>query len=216
MLVIFGWMRRFTILGVKLDECANCHNVCEHIVGRKTNWGHVFWMPVLFLGFSHGMACSTCTTWTPLSWQSVRAAMKSGVLPLDRPRPTGPALLAAAATEEGRPQLQPAAVFDRMLVNPKRGPWDLYLKAWPVLVAALLVAGALAPKTPAVAGSNGPNGSQPADGSAHQCWEAPDGSINGCRLVSGSIQGSASGTPLTCYFDEPLPAADTTLRCQSR
>ena len=34
---------------------ANCGQVSQHVVGRKTNWGHVFWFPVLFLGFSHGM-----------------------------------------------------------------------------------------------------------------------------------------------------------------
>lgn len=215
MLAIFGWLRRFTVLGIKLDECANCGNVCEHVVGRKTNWGHVFWIPVLFLGFSHGLICSTCGAWNPLSWQSVRAAMKSGVLPLDRPRPNAPALLAAAAAQEDEPALQPAAVFDRLLVNPKRGPWDLYLKAWPVLVAALLVATAFAPKTPAAAGG-GDTVSQPAYGAAHQCWEAPDGSINGCRLANGSVEGLASGTPITCYFDEPLPASNTTLRCRSK
>ena len=135
MLVIFGWLRRFTILGIKLDECASCGQVCEHVVGRKTNWGHVFWIPVLFLGFSHGMICSTCGVWTPLGWQSVRAAMKLGVLPLDRPRPNAPAMLAAAAAQEGEPPPHPAAVFDRLIVNQKRGPWDLYLKAWPVLLA---------------------------------------------------------------------------------
>ena len=215
MFVIFGWLRRFTILGIKLDECASCGRVREHVVGRKTNWGHVFWIPVLFLGFSHGMICSTCRAWTPLSWQSVRAAMKSGVLPLSRSRPNAPALLAAAAAQEGAPPPQPAADFDRLVVNPKRGPWDFYLKAWPVLVAVLLVAGAVSPKAPAAAGDSGNTVSQPAYGAAHQCWEAPDGSVNGCRLANGSVYGLASGTPITCYFDEPLPASNTTLRCRS-
>jgi len=214
MLVIFGWLRRFTILAIKLDECATCGQVCEHVVGRKTNWGHAFWMPVLLLGFSHGMICSTCGAWTPLSWQAVRAGMSSGVLPLSRSRTNAAALLAAAAAQEGAPPLQPAVAFDRLLVNPKRGPWDLYLKAWPVLVAGLLVAGALAPRTPVV-GSGNPTASQPAYGAAHQCWEAPDGSISGCRLANGSVEGLASGTPITCYFDEPLPAGNTTLRCRS-
>lgn len=213
-MIIFGWLRRFTVLGVKLDECANCGHLCEHVVGRKTNWGHVFWIPMLFLGFSHGMICSTCGAWTSLSWQSVRAGMKSGILPIARPRPNAPALLAAAAAENGEPAPQPAAFFDRLLVNPKRGPWDLYLKAWPVLAAALLVVGAVAPRTPAGAGGSDNPVSQPAYGAAHQCWEAPDGSINGCRLANGSVDGSASGMPITCYFDEPLPAGETTLSCR--
>ncbi len=221
MFFIFGWLRRFTTLGVKLDECANCGQVCEHVVGRKTNWGHVFWIPVLFLGFSHGLICTTCGSWSPLSWQGVREAMKTGVLHLDRPRPNAPGMLAAAAAESGQPPLQPAAAFDRLVVNPKRGAWDMYLKAWPVLVALLLVAGAVSPhSSPSLAGGGATGGSgttisQPAYGAEHQCWEAADGSINGCRLDDGTVDGLASGTPLTCYFDEPLPATQTTIRCQS-
>jgi hypothetical protein len=164
------------------------------------------------------MICSSCGTWTPLTWQSVRAAMKAGRLPLNRTRPNAPALIAAVAAEDGVPPVQPEAVFDRLLVNPKRGPWDLYLKAWPVLVAVLIVAGAVAPRTSAD-GSYGtgtsPSVSQPAYGTAHQCWEASDGSINGCRMANGLIDGSSSGTPITCYFDEPLPANNVTLRCKS-
>ena len=224
MFIIFGWLRRFTILGIKIDECTNCGQVCQHVVGRKTNWGHLFWFPVLFLGFSHGMLCSTCGTWTPLPWQSVRAAMKLGVLPLDRARPNGPALLAAAAAESGEPPLHPSAVFDRLLVNPKRGPWDMYLKVWPVLVAAIWVIGVVSPRTSTTyAGGTTPY-SQPASngslsssisayGPAHACWEALDGSVNGCRLASGAIMGVASGTPMTCYFKEPLSASDTSVHC---
>lgn len=207
MLVIFGWMRRFTILGIKVEECAQCGQVCEHVVGRKTNWGHVFWIPVLFLGFEHGMACTTCQAWTGIPWREVRGAMKSGVLRLDRPRPNAPALLAAAA-EAGEPPLHPAVVFDRLLVNPRRGPWDLYLKAWPVLVAALLVTGGV---NAATRPSSSASPSTPSATGAHQCWEAADGSIAGCRMNSGVMMGDASGTPITCYFTEPLTA--DTLRC---
>ena len=217
-MIIFGWLRRFTILGVKIDECASCGQVCQHVVGRKTNWGHVFWIPVLFLGFSHGMLCSSCGTWTPLPWQVVRAAMKSGVLHLERARPSGPALIAAAAAESGEPPIHPSAVFDRLLVNPKRGPWDLYLKAWPVLVAALLVAGAASPRTSETyTGSSSPYAQPASDisvyGPAHACWEATDGSVNGCRLASGAVYGTATGTPITCYFAEPLPAGGATVHC---
>jgi hypothetical protein len=140
--------------------------------------------------------------------------MKSGVLPLARSRPNAPAMLAASA-QEGEPPLQVATVFDRLLINPKRGPWDLYLKAWPVLVTGLLVVGALAPRTPVVGGGNAIPVSQPAYGAAHQCWEAPDGSVSGCRLANGAVEGLASGTLITCYFDEPLPANNTTLSCRS-
>jgi hypothetical protein len=38
--VNFGWVRRFTVLGVELDECSACGQGCEHVVDRETNWGH--------------------------------------------------------------------------------------------------------------------------------------------------------------------------------
>jgi hypothetical protein len=214
MLIIFGLVRRFTVLGIKLDDCANCGNVCQHVVGRKTAWGHLFWIPLLFLGFSHGMVCSICKTWTPLPWQTVRKAMKSGVLHLDRPRPHAPVYLAAAAGE-GNPPANSTATFDRLIVNPKRGVWDLYLKAWPVAVALLLVGGATSPHTQASGGTTSPSLSQPYSSDAHQCWQATDGSINGCRLADGAIQGDAIGTPITCYFTEPLPETTTTLSCDN-
>lgn len=219
-MIIFGWMRRFTILGVKLDQCETCGRVCEHVVGRKTNWGHVFWVPVLFLGWEHGMACTTCHSWTGIPWQQVRAAMKTGSLRLDRSRPAGAELVRTGAGE-GLPPVHVGAVFDRLLVNPKRGAFDLYVKAWPVIVSVLVLAGAVssASKAPPTYGSSAPTyGGAPAlydvPGQAgHQCWADPAGAINGCRLSTGAIYGSASGTPITCYFvDGDLATADT-IRC---
>jgi hypothetical protein len=219
MFFIFGWMRRLTVLGIKLDECPTCGEVGKHIVSRKTHWAHLFWIPVVFLGFTHGMICSSCHTWTGIPWRQVKSAMKTGALPLDRTRPRASAALAAEALESSTPALKPAAVFDRLAVNPKRGPWDLYLKVWPVLVAVLLTGGALSPR-PAAGGSTGTGTGTGTTtttltlyGPAHQCWEAADGSINGCRLFTGGTYGSAVGTPITCYFTEPLPAGGTTIRC---
>ena len=37
MFFIFGWLRRFTILGLKVDECSNCAQVSQHVVGQKTS-----------------------------------------------------------------------------------------------------------------------------------------------------------------------------------
>ena len=78
MFFIFGWLRRFSVLGVKADECATCGQVSQHVVGRKTHWGHLFWIPVLFLGFTHGMVCSSCGAWTGIPWRQVKGAMKTG------------------------------------------------------------------------------------------------------------------------------------------
>jgi hypothetical protein len=203
--IIFGLLRRFTVLGMKLDECATCGNLAEHVVGRKTAWGHIFWLPVLFLGFSHGMICSACGTWTGLSFGDVRAGMKTGKLSRNASRATS-TLLPASERAASTPPL------DTLVVNPKRGFWDFYLKAWPVLVAGLLVLGTLSPKTPASAGSVGATDSY--NGAAHTCWMATDGTISGCRLADGFIEGQAVGTPITCYFNEPLPATASSISCR--
>jgi hypothetical protein len=213
--LIFGWMRRFTVLGIKFDECTACGQVCEHVVGRKTNWGHVFWMPVLFLGFEHGMVCSTCGTWTGLPFGEVRDAMKTGRLAIDRQRPHAIAALAA----DGVALVDSTAAFDRLLVNPKRGFFDLYLKAWPALVVALIVIGMVSPSSRASTASSTVPASglstvgSSAQGASHVCWEATDGSVTGCRLADGSVMGTTTSHVITCYFNEPLAATATSLRC---
>jgi hypothetical protein len=95
-MIIFGWLRPFTILGLKLDECANCGQVCNHFVGRRVN--------------------------------------------------------GAAAPSPGS--------------------------------------------------------------TAHQCWEAPDESITGCLMADGTVDGETSDSPITCYFNEPLPSGDGRLMCR--
>jgi hypothetical protein len=208
-LVIFGWLRRFTVLGVKIDECPQCGKTCEHVVGRKTRWAHVFWFPIVFLGFSHGMICTTCNMWTGIRWRQVRAAMRSGSLPLDRVRGNATLVLAENAGE-GEPPLHPALVYDCMLINPKRGVWDLYFKLWPVLVVALIALATVAtlltpPRKPGSGGST--------TASAHTCWEDGEGAVTGCQLDSGEIMGTKADTVVTCFFKEPLPETDVRLRC---
>jgi hypothetical protein len=166
---------------------------------------------VLFLGFSHGMLCPTCGAWTGIPWKTVRESMKTGVLSIDHARPHAEAHLESLISPSGFVP-KPAEVFDRFTVNPKRGFWDLYLKAWPVLVAVVILIGAFAPKPNTQAANGG--GAPTSDGPAHQCWEASDGSINGCRLSNGSMDGVATGTSLTCYFNEPLPTGNTTISCR--
>ena len=220
MLVIFGWMRRFTLLGIKLDACTNCGNVCEHAVGRKTNWGHVFWIPVLFLGWEHGMFCAICQTWTGIGWRQVRAAMKTGVLHLDRPRPVEPTMLAAGAPGVGEPPLPPALVFDQLVVNRKRGAWDFYTKAWPAIVVGVLALGMLGQAFKGTSGALAGTGLPVSDPvmatyapDAHRCWEAPDGSINGCRLSDGTLVGEATGPEITCYFADGQIYTAESFRC---
>lgn len=221
MLIIFGWLRRFTVLGIKIDECPQCGRVCEHVVGRKTNWGHIFWLPLLSLGWEHGMACTVCHAWTGIGWREVRAAMRSGELHLDRPRPAAMALLAAEAEQaalSNEPPPHPTVVFDRMLVNPKRGPWDFWTKAWPIVFVAVIafsgVSAALKPVT--ASGSRGSQSTGPAIAPslpAHQCWLGQDGQLNGCTRSNGTVLGSGTGTPITCYFEDAALETSDTLSC---
>ena len=166
----------------------------------------MFWIPVLFLGWEHGMICTTCHTWTGIPWRQVRAAMRSGTLPLDRARPAAPAL-AQAAADEGGPPVPVGPLFDRLLVNPKRGLFDFYTKAWPVVVAGVLLLGGLGSvgksgtvdaAYPTSGGSR--NSVSTPDAPAHQCWEDATGTLVGCRLSSGTIVGTSSGSLTTCYF----------------
>lgn len=136
-MVIFGWMNPVTVLGWKNDECG-CGVIGTHEVVRKTYWLHVFWIPVLLLGFRHGMICEACGTWTGLSFLQVRSAMKSGQLPLDRARPSFATLRPELADEFGRiPSV--AQYFDPLTVYRKRGAFDLYLKVWIGLALVVLV-----------------------------------------------------------------------------
>jgi hypothetical protein len=105
----------------------------------------------------------------------------------------------------------PAEVFDPIIKNPKRGFLDLYTKAWPVLVVAVLVIGAVQPPRGASAtapstGSTGTSIGQPGVvGTAHTCWS--DGTaLNGCQDDGSAVMlfGQASGTRVTCWFVEPL------------
>jgi hypothetical protein len=210
-LIIVSWMTRFTVLGMKMDQCDRCGRVCQHVVGRKTRWAGVFWLPLIFLGFEHGMICTTCRAWTGIPWRQVRVATKTGALPLARNRPDAMALLTAAAAEN-EPPLSAQAVFDRMVINPKKGPWDLYLKAWPVIVAGLIALAILAPivspKHASPAGGNG-TGDTP-----HTCWLDADHTLTGCRLDNGTIQGYSTEFPTVCYFSEPLLTSQKTLSCK--
>lgn len=217
-MIIWGWLSRFTILGVKLEECLTCGGVCEHVVGRKTSWAHVFWFPIFPYQVAHLMLCTTCHAETKLSRRDVNRAMQTGLLHLDRPRPNSPAILeaeAARATETGETPPDPALVFEQFLVNPKRGPWDLYLRAYPFLVLAIVGVVALGAVMPSILGPGGravPTTPPAGTVLPHECWEDETGTITGCRMADGTITGDVGPSKLTCFFSEPLPA-DASLRC---
>ena len=123
---------------------------------------------------------------------------KTGVLHLDHPRPHGPALLAEAAAREGQPPIPLALVFDRLVVNPKRGAMDFYTKAWPVVVGGFLalsmVSAAMKPPATAYGGDGaGTTTSTPIYAApalnAHMCWADASGSLVGCTMTNGRIVG---------------------------
>jgi hypothetical protein len=205
--VIVGWLRTFTVLGMKIEECRNCGATCDHVVGRKVNWGTLFWIPLLFLGFTHGMLCTGCGHWTGIPFLKVREAMRSGQLALPRERPAAQQLL-AASVEEGQPPLNATAVYDTMLVNPRRGAMDIYLKAYPFIIGGLVLAVALAtalrPPPPVTVAAP-----------AHTCWVNAAGEVTGCKLVSGEVVGTTTtNATVTCRFAEPVTES-TNLNCDN-
>jgi hypothetical protein len=197
-MIFFGWFRSPIVLGVKADLCEKCSAVTPHAILRVTHWAHVFWVPVLLIGLRHRLVCGQCGTERGLGWRQVRSALKTGRLPMP-PRPGFKEWGQKAFDETGRfPQ---EVELEPVEVNPKRGPWDLWLKAWPVLAVAVIAFAILSSSTFRPNPTPAANTPQYA---AHQCWEAADGTINGCKLTNGFVSGKAEGKQITCWFTEPL------------
>lgn len=103
-----------------------------------------------------------------------------------------------------------ADLFDPVLRNPKRGFFDLYVKAWAVLAVLVLLSGAFRQPTGTAIGSTPAKAiSAPAApalaGQAHRCWYTGS-TLNGCLNSSGTTMlfGVQSGLTTTCWFVEPL------------
>jgi hypothetical protein len=142
-MVIFGLLNPVTFLGSKLDQCQTCGLVGNHLLVRKTYWGHLFWVPVVLLGFKHGMACANCGAWTGIPMLQMRNGMRNQSLPLARVRPDLERMRTQIFDETYRRPTE-AELFDRVGVNPRRGAFDLYFKLWPVLVVGLVVLAVIA------------------------------------------------------------------------
>lgn len=101
-----------------------------------------------------------------------------------------------------------AELFDPLIINPRRGAFDLYTKVWPILATMILVAviagGGLAPPSPSPASSStyGPVAGPQSVGAAHTCW-ASGTTLNGCLDTDSTSMmfGTQTGTETTCYFD---------------
>jgi hypothetical protein len=188
------------VLAFKVDECERCGFVGTHALLRKTHWFTLFWVPVLPIWVSHGLACPICGLYSKVGYREVRQALQTNNLSLNRPRPT----LTAQLVEEGATSSYVAQVADNVVPNADRGLVDKYLKFWAVGAAILLVVVLVLPRTNNVPGAvptNDPNAV-----TAHTCWVTAD-TLNGCRDDDGSrmLFGTATGEQTTCYFREPLP-----------
>jgi len=199
-MLIYGLATSPIVLGAKQDLCATCNVAGPHVILRRVRWAEIFFIPVVPIWINHRLVCSNCGAETKLGFGEVRRALGSGKLP----RPHRANFDAYADTLWNDNQRRPAeAEFDAVEKNPKRSGWNLYLMLYPVVVVALVVAVALWPRpTPA-----------PAQHTAHDCWIASDGSVAGCRMFDGTMQGDAVGDPATCYFVEPLPTDTAGFTC---
>jgi hypothetical protein len=134
--IIYGAIRRAILLATKHDLCASCGGVTVHAIVRLATIVDIFWIPIAPIWISHTLVCDRCGTRTKLGWRQVRAALASGSLPMP-PRPGFPAFARAVFQETGRTPRE--AELDPIEVNPRRGPWDLYLKGWALIVPAAIV-----------------------------------------------------------------------------
>jgi hypothetical protein len=214
--IIYGWIRPAILLAVKNDLCATCGVAGQHGIVRRMHWAEVFFVPVLPFWVSHRLVCGNCGAETKLGYRQVRAALSSGKLPLG-PRPGFPAY--AQALWEANERKPSEVELDPIERNPTRSGWQTYTRLWTAaagVLAALLVIAVVttpprAPTSPAAAPGAG---ASPTPGTGHPCWLAVDGSINGCEMHDGSVVGVATGKQTVCYFNEPLPTGEYTIRCR--
>lgn len=215
-MIIYGWIRPTILLAFKNDLCATCNVAGPHAIVRRVSWVSIFFVPVLPIWINHRLVCGNCGAETKLGFRQVRGALKSGKLPLG-PRPNYPAYAQALYDANER---RPAEVeFDPIENNPKRGGWQAYTWVWTIgagVVAALIGLGIALPRPAApaalpVVASPAP---LPTSAAIHDCWLAGDDSINGCRMHDGTVVGVPEGSPTICFFTEPLPTGDYSIRCR--
>lgn len=100
----------------------------------------------------------------------------------------------------------PADLFDPIMKNPKRGFFDFYLKAWPVIALIVVILSATQPQAST---SGAPRGANPPPltsiGTAHVCWESAN-SLVGCQddTTAAMLFGTKGGRQVICTFVEPL------------
>jgi hypothetical protein len=213
-LILFGWRRLTHILGSKLDECLKCGTIGQHLLVRKSYWFSLFFVPVLLLRLKHGMVCTNCGEWTGVPMLKMIRGTQSGRLPLERVRPK----FAAVEPDQWGRKPTAAEVLDPIVHNDKPGLLSVYVRVWPALAAVVIMAIITvsvlfpAPKTPM--GQTINRDLQTKYGKAHDCWDT-GATVKGCRLQSGALVGTQTGTQTICYFNEPLADVDQNLMCDN-
>jgi hypothetical protein len=209
--IIYGWLGHPTVLAQKQDLCATCGVAGPHAIVRIARWGTIFWAPLFPVWVGHKLVCGNCGAQTKLTWRQARAALRTGALPL--PHRTGFDAWAGKVYDETyRRPIE--AELDPIVRNPKRDPWNLYLKAWPVVVGVLIAALVFWPRTPVPASTSGPAPSASHVVIEHTCWVGADGNLAGCRMNDGTIVGTTDGRETVCDFLEPMPTGDVQIRCK--
>ena len=215
-MIIYGWIRPTILLAFKNDLCVTCGVAGQHAIVRRVSWISIFFVPILPIWINHRLVCGNCLAETKLGFRQVRAALKSGKLPL-APRANYPAYAQALYDANER---RPAEVeFDPIEKNPKRGGWQAYTWVWTIgagVLLALVVLGIAVPRSaaPAVLPVVASPAPVPTSAAIHDCWLARDDSINGCRMHDGTVVGIPEGSPTICFFTEPLPSGDYSIRCR--
>jgi hypothetical protein len=131
-------------------------------------------------------------------------------------------LVAAGSTGNVEPP-DAGAIFDPVTVNRHRGPFDLYLKAWPIMAILVVVVGAVTYHPSQTSGSGGtsvppvstplgyPTAGPPTDppGTAHLCYSVA-GQLAGCQAADGTMLfGNRQGSLVTCWFFEPITPSES-------
>lgn len=207
--VRLGYCLRSILLGTKIEDCDACHTIGPHLLIRRTWWFTVFGLPVALIRLNHALLCTNCQALTPVPFLVMRRALKAKSFPIAKSRPDFDDLPAADAHGISKPRAH--EVFDPVIPNPHRGPWNTYILIWPVVAAVLLMF---------VIGTVGradlsthPN-LETQYGPAHTCWQAADGSVSGCRLSTGEIVGAETDTVVICYGqDADITGPGTYLHC---
>jgi hypothetical protein len=134
--LVYGWLRRPIVLAAKTDLCTTCRQVGTHAIVRVVQWVEIFFIPILPFWSGHQLVCLNCKASQKLSRKQVREALKTGKLALPA-RPEFKDYARQQFQETGRSPQE--SELDPVEINPRRGPWDLYLKAWLIVVPAVIV-----------------------------------------------------------------------------